>query len=202
MDTNTNWIKNLDAIYTCKENIKTALENKGVDMTDVAFASYYEKINALQLESGDSDTPSEPSTPTPSVEYIYSNGYLTNGTETNEITNIVPYEIVLDDNGECIFEITTPREYRIYDGGYDIVFTFEVPEKYTITKFVWIDEANDNEEKPQDYKANPRYTTGTITRNGVVYYSYTRNPADGLDIKSKKLYTTPIKHIIIIKERV
>lgn len=190
-----NLIDNLNAIDKCKQDIKTALKNKGVEMEGVVFAKYAEKIDALQLESG--DTP----TPTPSADYIYSNGYLTNGTETNEITNIVPYEIVLDDNGECIFELTCPREYRIYDGGYDIVFTVDVPEKYTITKFVWIDEANDNEEKQQDYKANPRYTTGTIKRNGVVYYSYTRNPEDGLDIKSKKLYTAPVKHIITIKER-
>ena len=74
---------NLIAIENCKNDIKSALINKGVDMTDVAFSGYAEKINALQLESG--DTPA----PTPSADYIYSNGYLTGG-ETNEIINFVP----------------------------------------------------------------------------------------------------------------
>ena len=61
-------IDNLNAINNCKEGIKNALINKGVDMTNVSFSDYAKKINELQLESGD-----EPSVPTPSVDYIYSN---------------------------------------------------------------------------------------------------------------------------------
>ena len=80
-------IDNLNAIDNCKKDIKTALENKGVDMTGVAFAGYAEKINALQLESGDSPAP------TPSSDYIYSNGYPTGGTEENDIITFIPYEI-------------------------------------------------------------------------------------------------------------
>ena len=73
-------IENLNAINGCKEAIKEALVNKGVDMTDVKFSDYADEINKLQLASGD-----EPSTPTPTVDYMYSNGYLTGGSETNEI---------------------------------------------------------------------------------------------------------------------
>ena len=86
MDTNTNWIKNLELIYDYKENIKTVLVDKGVDMGDAVFSDYASKIeNYLQLKSDDSDTPSEPSTPTPSADYIYSNGYLTGGDKKNDI---------------------------------------------------------------------------------------------------------------------
>lgn len=58
-------IDNLNAINNCKEDIKTALINKGVDMTGVTFTGYAEKIDELQLSSGD-----EPSTHTLSVDYI------------------------------------------------------------------------------------------------------------------------------------
>lgn len=189
-------IENLEAIDKCKQDIKTALKNKGVEMEGVVFEKYAEKIDALQLESG--NTP----TPTPSADYIYSNGYLTNGTETNEIVNLVPYEIKLDDENKCSFELTCPVEYKVYEGSfYDIKFVVEVPEKYDIIKCVWLNEANNNEEMPQDLKDNPRYDGGTVVRNGIVYKSKVRVTEDGLDKKSKKLYTAPVKHIITIQEK-
>lgn len=197
MDTNTNWIKNLEAINTCKENIKTALENKGVDMTDVAFTSYYEKINALQLESGDSDIPSEPSTPTPSAEYIYSNGFLTGGTR-KDIVNLEAYKIELDSDNTCEFRLTCAKEFTIWTGeDYDIVFTVEVPEAYTITKCVWLNEANNDEEMPQDLKPNPRYTS--INRNGITYNSFVR-VVEGDDMMNEGLNISDVKYIITIKK--
>ena len=39
---------NLIAIENCKNDIKSALINKGVDMKDVTFSGYAEKINELQ----------------------------------------------------------------------------------------------------------------------------------------------------------
>ena len=81
---------NLIAIENCKNDIKSALINKGVDMTDVAFSGYAEKINALQLESGDAPAP------TPSADYIYSNGNLCDEdgnllVEESDIINFTPY---------------------------------------------------------------------------------------------------------------
>ena len=38
-------IDNLNAINNCKEGIKNALINKGVDMTNVSFSDYAKKIN-------------------------------------------------------------------------------------------------------------------------------------------------------------
>ena len=98
----------LEDINTCKENIKNALKDKDVNMSGVTFNGYAQKIRDLQLVSGDT-----PSTPTPSVDYIYSNGYLTNGNKRNEIVTLVPYEIELDDKGECSFELTCPDEISV-----------------------------------------------------------------------------------------
>lgn len=181
MDTNTNWIKNLDAINTCKEDIKTALINKGVDMTGVVFPDYAEKINSLQLGSG--DTPSEPSTPTPSADYIYSNGYLTGGDKKNEIINLVPYEIVLDSEGKCSFELTCPDEIGVYNyANYDILFTVEIPDGYSIVNGLEIDRGDGYEPYNSNLnlwglKNNPRYKT--IDRNGVTYSSFVRVTLDG-----------------------
>ena len=183
-------IDNLNAINNCKEDIKTALINKGVDMTGVAFAGYAEKINALQLESGD--------TPAPSADYIYSNGYLTNGDITNEIINFVPYEIVLDGEGKCIFDFTCPVEYPIYDGEhFDIIFTVDVPETYTLTKFEFLDESSDSYIN-QAYKENPRYTT--VVRNGVTYKSYVRQVEDNNDYGSDYVALAPLQYRITIEK--
>ena len=182
---------NLIAIENCKNDIKSALINKGVDMTDVAFSGYAEKINAFQLESG--DTPA----PTPSADYIYSNGYLTGG-ETNEIINFVPYEIVLDGEGKCVFDFTCPVEYPIYDGEhFDIIFTVDVPETYTLTKFEFLDESSDSYIN-QAYKENPRYTT--VVRNGVTYKSYVRQVEDNNDYGSDYVAMAPLQYRITIEK--
>lgn len=185
-------IDNLNAINDCKNDIKSALINKGVDMTDVAFSGYAEKINALQLESGDSPAP------TPSADYIYSNGYLTSGDVTNEIINFVPYEIVLDGEGKCVFDFTCPVEYPIYDGEhFDIIFTVDVPETYTLTKFEFLDESSDSYIN-QPYKENPRYTT--VVRNGVTYKSYVRQVEDNNDYGSDYVALAPLQYRITIEK--
>jgi hypothetical protein len=166
-------IENLNAIDKCKQDIKTALKNKGVEMEGVVFAEYAEKIDALQLESG--DTP----TPTPSADYIYSNGYLTNGTETNEIVNLVPYEIELDDEGKCSFELTCPDEISVTNyTNYDIIFTVEIPYGYSIIENGFEIERLDGYETYQfGLKDNPRYKT--IVRDNVTYSSFVRVTKDG-----------------------
>jgi hypothetical protein len=182
---------NLIAIENCKNDIKSALINKGVDMTDVAFSGYAEKINALQLESGDAPAP------TPSADYVYSNGYLTSGDVTNEIINFVPYEIVLDGEGKCVFDFTCPVEYPIYDGEhFDIIFTVDVPETYTLTKFEFLDESSDSYIN-QAYKENPRYSSKE--RNGIIYNSFVRNVADEKDYASMDVATDILYYKITIE---
>lgn len=183
-------IDNLNAINDCKTAIKTALENKGVVMTNVKFEDYAEKIDELQFESGDA--------PTPSADYIYSNGYLTSGDVTNEIINFVPYEIVLDDESKCVFDFTCPVEYPIYDGEhFDIIFTVDVPETYTLTKFEFLDESSDSYIN-QAYKENPRYTT--VVRNGVTYKSYVRQVEDNNDYGSDYVAMAPLQYRITIEK--
>jgi hypothetical protein len=184
-------IDNLNAINTCKEEIKSALEGKGVNMNGVAFSGYADKINALQLESGD--------TPTPSADYIYSNGYPTDVTETNDIVTYVPYKIILDGDGKFIIELTNPEEIPGYDGGsyYDIVFGVDVPNTYQITNFELYAELL-SEYVPQDYKENPRHST--VVRDGVVYNSYVRAVSDGIDIGSADVQYDPLKYRITIKK--
>ena len=185
-------IDNLNAINDCKEAIKEALVRKNVDMDGVIFSEYAEKIDALQLESG--DTPA----PTPSADYIYSNGYLTSGDATNEIINFVPYEIVLDGEGKCVFDFTCPVEYPIYDGEhFDIIFTVDVPETYTLTKFEFLDESSDSYIN-QAYKENPRYTT--VVRNGVTYKSYVRQVEDNNDYGSDYVAMAPLQYRITIEK--
>lgn len=188
-------IDNLNAIKNCKDAIKEALVRKGVEnMDSVPFSDYAGKIDALQLESGDT-----PSTPTPSADYIYSNGYLTNGTETNEIIYFVPYEIVLDDNGEFIIELTCPEEIPGYEGGYcDIILTVDVPNNYNITNFEYFDEAFTSTYVQQPFKVNPRYST--IIRNGVEYNSYVRQVSDNNDYGSADVQYAPLKYRITIKK--
>lgn len=183
---------NLNAINVCKEDIKTALINKGVDMSDVAFSGYAEKINALQLESGDSPAP------TPSADYIYSNGYITGSGNTNEIIDFNPYEIVLDTEGKCIFNFTCPVEYPIYDGeNFDIIFTVDVPETYRLTNFEFLDESSDSYVE-QLYKENPRHTT--VVRNGVTCYSYVRQVEDNNDYGSDYVAMAPLQYRITIEK--
>ena len=185
-------IDNLNAINSCKEDIKNALVNKGVDMSGVAFSGYAEKINSLQLESG--DTP----TPTPSADYIYSNGYITGSGNTNEIIDFNPYEIVLDAEGKCIFNFTCPVEYPIYDGeNFDIIFTVDVPETYRLTNFEFLDESSDSY-VAQAYKENPRHTT--VVRNGVTCNSYVRQVEDNNDYGSDYVAMAPLQYRITIEK--
>ena len=193
-------IDNLNVINNCKEDIKTALINKGVDMTGVTFTGYAEKINALQLESGD-----EPSTP--SVDYIYSNGYITGGSVKNDIINFVPYEIVLDDNDQFIIELTCPTELfgLINDLGEnvypDIIFTFDIPTSYSIVAFDGYDPINNGGQYvTRPYKFNPRYNEGKVNRNGVDYISYVRKTSDGEDYYSADVQASHLKYRITIKK--
>ena len=192
-----NLIDNLNAINTCKENIRTALINKGVDMNNVAFSEYAEKIDALQFESG--DTPSTPE-PTPSVDYIYSNGYLSED-DHNEIINMVPYEIVLNE-GKFIIELYCPEEIPGYiedgHGYYDVIFTVDVPDNYKITNFE-LYEAGSGVYVNQKYKDNPRHTT--VVRNGVTYNSHVRLTNDGEDYGSADVQYDPLQYKITIEKK-
>lgn len=46
-------IENLDVLKNIKEDIKTAIENKGVDMTNTPFTGYAEKINEITIDVGE-----------------------------------------------------------------------------------------------------------------------------------------------------
>ena len=189
---------NLNRIEKCKNDIRAALIEKGGDtyMDDVVdFSGYADKIRGLQ-ESGDT-----PSTPTPSADYIYTNAFLTDGAR-KDIANLEAYEIKLDKNNTCAFEITCPPEFTIYNGvDYDIVFTVEVPDTYDIIKSVWINEAAtspDDREQTQKLKPNPRYAT--ITRNNVEYNSFIR-VVDGGDMMNPDVNISDVQYIITIKKK-
>ena len=191
-------IDNLNAIKTCKEDIKSALIEKGGDtyMDNVDFSGYADKIRELKISSGD-----EPSTPTPTVDYIYSNGYVDGG-KPNEIITFVPHEIKLDESGKCVFYLTCPAEYPIYDGEhFDIIFTVDVPEKYNIDSFsLYAPQSTDADEDGyinQPYKENPRYSN--IDRNGIIYNSYVRRVEDDNDMGSDYVATGTLQYRIIIK---
>ena len=185
---------NLIAIENCKNDIKSALINKGVDMTDVAFSGYAEKINALQLESG--DTPA----PTPSADYIYSNGYLTDGNQTNDIITFTPYEIVLNDEGNFIINLTCPEEIPSYEGSsyYDVILTIDIPTTYQISKFEYFDQGT-SLYYDRELKANPRHAT--IIRNGIEYNSYVRKMTDNLDYGSEYIAYEPLQYRITINKK-
>ena len=194
-------IDNLTEIEKCKEAIKEALVRKNVYMDGVIFSDYAEKINALKLESGDT-----PSTPTPSADYIYSNGYLTGGDKTNDIINFVPYEIV-DDNGQFIIELTSPTELfgLINDlGEYvypDIIFTFDIPTSYSLVSFEGYDPINNGGQYvSRPTKLNPRYNEGKVSRNDVDYISYVRKTSDGKDYYSSDVQASHLKYRITIKK--
>lgn len=186
-------IDNLNAINVCKEDIRTALENKGVDMTDVAFSGYAEKIASLQLESGDSPAP------TPSVDYIYSNGYIDG--VTPDIMTYAPYEIALDAENKFVIELYAPIELMGWaDVCPDVVFGVDVPTKYEMVDLKVFDSFS-NTYIPHGYKENIRHST--VIRDGVTYNSYLRN-ADGYyesgDVKGDpELASAPYKYEITIK---
>lgn len=187
-----NLIDNLNAIKDCKDAIEIALKNKGVDMTGVAFSGYAGKINELQISSG--DTPS-----TPSADYIYSNGYLVDATETNDIITFIPYEIVLNDEGKFIIELMCPEEIPGYEGGtyYDVIFTVDIPKSYKVSKFEYYDMGTTTWYN-RDLKSNPRHST--VVRNGITYDSYVRLVSDGIDIGSVDVQYEPFKYRITIEK--
>lgn len=199
-------IENLNAIENCKNDIKIALEGKGVVMDGVKFSEYAGIIKDLKFESGDS----EPSTPGGDIEpadYIYSNGYIEGG-EINEIINLVPYEIELDSEGKFTIELTCPAEISITNYvNYDIIFTVEIPEKYSIVENGFEIEGINGYEPyvPKDgvpaYKPNPRYET--IVRNGVTYNSFVRGTNDADDYEgygTEDAASDPLYYRITIEE--
>lgn len=188
-------IDNLNAINVCKQNIRIALEDKGVDMSNVTFSEYAEKIVSLKLGSGDGGSE------TPSVDCIYSNGYLTNGTETNEVINLVPYEIELGEDGRFSIELTCPIEICVINyENYDIIFTVEIPDKYQIVESGFeIMGIQGYENYAWGYKENPRYKT--IVRNGVTYNSYVRVTIDGEDYNSEDVATDVLYYRITIEKK-
>lgn len=191
-------IDNLNAINNCKEEIKNALINKGVDMTNVSFSDYSVKINELQLESGDSPAP------IPSVDYIYSNANLCDVdgnllVEDSDIINFTPYEIKLDDTGKFEIELICPEEIPSYEGGsyYDIVLTIDIPTSYEISNFEYYD-AGTTQYYVRNVKPNPRHSI--IIRNGVEYKSYVRQMDDNKDIASEYLAYEPFRYKITINK--
>lgn len=162
-------IEKLNEINACKEDIKAALKEKCGDtyMDDVAFSGYADKIRALQLESG--DTPA----PTPSADYIYSNGYIDGGTP--DIMTYVPYEITgVDADNKFIIELFAPVELYGWESVScpDIIFGVDVPTKYEMIDIeVW--DSFSNSYVAQGFKPNIRHNT--VVRDGVTYNSYLRN---------------------------
>ena len=187
-------IDNLNAINDCKEDIKNALINKGVDMNGVTFSGYAEKINGLQLESGDT-----PSAPVTSADYIFTNGYTVCGSE-HDIVEFVSYEISLDENNQFAIELICPEEIPSYEGSSycDIIFTVDIPEAYNITAFEFF-EASSNAYIEQAYKENPRHDT--TVRNGVTCKSYVRAVEDGIDYGSEYIAFEPLQYKITIEKK-
>jgi hypothetical protein len=131
---------------------------------------------------------------------MYSNGYLTGGSETNDIITFTPYEIVLNDEGNFIVNLTCPEEIPGYEGGtyYDIIFTMEVPNGYQISKFEYFDQGT-NLYYDREYKLNPRHST--IIRNGVEYNSYVRKMTDNIDCGSEYIAYEPLQYRITINKK-
>lgn len=186
-------IDNLNAINTCKEDIRTALIDKGVDMDGVEFSGYAEKIASLQFESGGGGSTA------PSADYIYTNGYREDDA-AHEIIFFVPYEIELDSNNQFVIELMCPEEIPSYEGGtyYDVIFAMEIPETYDITKFELYDFGT-TDYYVKEYKVNPRYST--VVRNGVTYNSYVRKVWDNKDIASEDVQYEPLKYKITIEKK-
>ena len=185
-------------INTYKNNIKNALIRKGVeDMDTVTFSKYAEKIDELQLASG--DTPSVP-TPTPSADYIYSNGYLL-GSDPITIVDSIPHEISLDENGKCIMNIMCPVEIKgASTRGYDIILTIDTPSSYgDECLYVEYYDQGTTTYYEQKMKPNPRHNT--ISRNGIMYNSWVREVEDGKDIGSAYLATEELQYRITIEKK-
>jgi hypothetical protein len=181
-------IDNLNTINDCKEAIKEALVRKNVDMDGVIFSEYAGKIDALQLESG--DTPS-----TPSADYIYSNAYLL-GSDPITIVDNIPHRISLDENGKFIIDVICPVEIKgsASKNIYDTILTIDVPTSYNLSVEYYDQGMTTYFE--QGMKFNPRHNT--IIRNGVVYNSYVRAVEDEKDQGSAYITTAPLQYRITI----
>ena len=84
-------VENLNRIKSCKEDIKQAIINKGVDMEGVAFEGYADKINEI------------------------SGGGASDDTEYMEFNKIVTYATAWETPDCIFFKATTPNlEYEIY----------------------------------------------------------------------------------------
>ncbi len=192
-------IDNLNAINDCKEAIKEALVRKGVDMTTATFSDYATKIDELQFEPG--DTPA----PTPSADYIYTNGYIVpnDGEEpqSHDIIEYVSYEINVDDNNEYVINLICPEEIPGYwedDKGYrDVILTVDIPNTYEMIGLERWD-AGIKDYTDEGFKTNPRYST--IVRNGVEYKSYVRRTLDGEDYGSSNVRYELYEYRITIKK--
>lgn len=196
---------NLIAIENCKEDIKAALKEKGGDtyMDGVAFSRYADKIRDLKLESG--DTPA----PTPSADYIYSNGYMENedGTPctTPDITTYVKYEIPELNDGESYeLELFGPLEFNGYSKGEDgslfdypdIVFGVDVPQNYTVDVNIW------NGSRYVEYGVKENKYHKDIIRDGVKYNSFVKGKNSGYFYDANTVTDPSVKNkykIIITK---
>jgi hypothetical protein len=195
-------IENLNKISECKIAIKDALCEVVGDahvgdktMKDAIFEDYADIIKGLQLPSDDSDTPSEPSTPTPSADYIYSNGYLI-GSDPITIVDNIPHEITFDENGKFIIEVICPVEIKGSSSKniYDTIFTIDVPTQYNLSVEYY--DQGTTTYYAQEMKSNPRHST--IIRNGVVYNSYVRAVDDEKDQGSAYISSLPLQYKITI----
>ena len=182
-------IDNLNTIKDCKNAIKDALARKGYeDMDIVPFSEYAGRIDALQLESG--DTPA----PNPSADYIYSNAYLLGGDPITIVDNI-PHEIYLDENG-FIIDVICPVEIKgsASKNIYDTILTIDVPSSYNLSVEYY--DQGTTSYYAQEMKSNPRHDT--IIRNGVVYNSYVRAVEDEKDQGSAYISSEPLQYRITI----
>jgi hypothetical protein len=186
-------IDNLNEINTYKEDIKSALELKGVNMTNVAFSDYAGKIRELQFESGDA-----PSTPTPSADYIYTNGYL-KGSDPITIVDNIPLEIYLDENGKFIIDIICPVEIKgsASKNIYDTILTIDIPSSYKM--YVEYYDQGTTSYYEQEMKPNPRHDK--ISRNNIEYYSWVRAMEDGKDQGSAYVSSEELQYRITIEKK-
>jgi hypothetical protein len=159
-------------------------------MTGVEFKDYAVKIDELQLSSGD-----EPSTPNPSADYIYSNGYAVGGNSI-EIVDNIPHEIILNENGLYIIDIMCPKEIKGSSSKniYDTIFTIDVPSSYNLSVEYY--DQGTTTYYAQEMKSNPRHDT--IIGNGVVYNSYVRAVEDEKDQGSAYISSEPLQYRITI----